>query len=204
MDFEEIVRSVLLKMAEKPIETRLCPDQYVGVISQFSSSNVDFPERVSVENRPPNLRCVVMILESPHIEEFSNSPGPAKGQTGKLIRKHFLRVKGLSEYESYGLILMNAVQNQCSLGSPTDCYRDNVFFNAWQNGAKDYFIRRLNALFRTGDVAVNCCTKGKKKKNELRRLVQQAIPDDKNEVLRRTHPSSWYSEQNRNSEWELA
>ena len=165
MDFEEIAKAILLKKAAKPIEARCCPDQYVGLIAQFLSS-ADFPERISVEKRPREIKCVVMILESPHIDEFSNSLGPAKGQTGRLIRAYFLQVNGLSEYINHGLILMNAVQNQCSLGSPTDCYRDDVFVTAWQNGAKEYFVGRLNAIFQAGDVVVNCCTKGKIKDKE--------------------------------------
>lgn len=203
MDFEEIARTVLLEKAAKPIEARHCPDQYVGVISQFCP-NSDFPERVPVESRPSDLKCVIMILESPHINEFSNSLGPAKGQTGTLIRANFFRVKGLDKYINYGLILINAVQNQCSLGSSTGCYRDDVFATAWQNGAKENFIHRLNATFQIGDVIVNCCTKGSMKNNELRRLVQQSIPSDKGEIFRRTHPSSWYSKNNRSSQWKLA
>ncbi|MFD1009508.1 hypothetical protein [Oceanisphaera ostreae] len=203
MDFEEIAKAVLLKKAGKPIEARRCPDQYVGLIAKFPF-NADFPERISVERRPSDIKCVVMILESPHIDEFTNSLGPAKGQTGKLIRAHFLQVNGLSEYINHGLILMNAVQNQCSLGSSTDCYRDEVFATTWHDGAKEDFVRRLNSTFQIGDVIVNCCTKGKMKNNELRQLVQQSIPSDKGEVLRRTHPSSWYSEQNRRSQWKLA
>jgi len=203
MNFEEIAKAVLLEKVAKPIEARRCPDQYVGVIAQFSSS-ADFPERVPVECRPSDVKCVIMILESPHIKEFSDSLGPAKGQTGKRIREKFLEVKGLSEYINYGLILMNAVQNQCSLGSSTGCYRDDVFVTAWKNGAKENFIHRLNTTFQIGDVIVNCCTKGNMKNNELRRLVQQSIPSDKGEVFRRTHPSSWHSEKNRSSQWKLA
>lgn len=204
MDFEDIAKAVLLKKAERPIEARRCPDQYVGLIARFSCNSTDFPERVLVESRPSGIKCVIMILESPHIDEFSNSLGPAKGQTGRLIRENLLLVNGLSEYNNHGLILMNAVQNQCSLGSSTDCYRDDVFTAAWQNGAKEDFIRRLNSIFQPGDIILNCCTKGNMKKNELRRLVQQSIPSDKGEVLRRTHPSSWYSERNRSYQWKWA
>lgn len=204
MDFEDIAKAVLLEKAARPIEARRCPDQYVGLISQFFYNPSDFPERVLVESRPSDIKCVIMILESPHIDEFSNSLGTEKGQTGRLIRANFLLVNGLSEYNNHGLILINAVQNQCSLGSSTDCYRDDVFATVWQNGAKEDFIRRLNSIFQPGDVIVNCCTKGNMKNNELRRLVQQSIPSDKGEVLRRTHPSSWYSERNRNSQWKLA
>jgi hypothetical protein len=132
---------------------------------------------------------------------FACSLGPASGKTGELIRAKFLQVKGLNEYIDCGLILMNEVQNQCSLGSPTNCYRDDVFCAAWEDGAKENFISRFNVTFKKGDVIVNCCTKGNMKGRELRRLVQQSIPTDNDKVLRRTHPSSWYSEKNRNSQW---
>lgn len=200
MDFEEIAKTVLLNKVRTPFEARRCPDQYVGLVARFTP-NDDFPERVSVEKRPSDIKCVVMVLESPHIAEFTDRLGPAKGQTGKLIRTHFLRVNGLSDYSNHGLILINAIQNQCSLGFTTDCYRDEVFATTWQNGAKEDFVRRLKATLRVGDVIVNCCTKGKMKENELRRMVQQSIPIDSGEVLRRTHPSSWFSEKNRHSQW---
>ncbi|MGO2234522.1 MAG: hypothetical protein ACTH5B_10650 [Marinomonas sp.] len=202
MDFKEIVKTLCLETAKMPIEARRCPDQYVGVISQFQSE-VDFPERSPVESRPSGIKCVIMILESPHINEFVSCLGPAKGRTGELIREHFKHVIGLNDYIGCGLILMNAVQHQCSLGSPTKFYRDDVFCAAWEDGAKENFISRFNSTFKKHDVIVNCCTKGNMKGHELRRLVQQSIPKDKDKVLRRTHPSSWYSEKNRNSQWKL-
>lgn len=204
MKFKVIAKKVLLEKAEMPIEERLCPDQYVGVISTLSSNDVDFPVRMSVEDRPTGLKCVVMILESPHIDEFSKNLGPAKGKTGRLIREHILQVEGLSNYNERGLVLMNAIQYQCSLGYRTDFHRDDVFVAAWEKGARNNFISRLNKIFLPGDVIVNCCTKGKLKNKELRQLVQKAIPSNKGEVLRRTHPSSWYSAKNRNSQWKLA
>ena len=78
--------------------------------------------------------------------------------------------------------------------------------SVWEDGGKDKFVKRLNALYRDGDVIVNCCTKGGGSgAKELRRLVQDSIPSDKKRgVLRRTHPSSWNFEKNRNSEWKQA
>lgn len=198
MDFITIAKSIIEQRAKEPVEVRLCPDQYVGKIDEFNDS---FPLRVSVEQRPENTKCLIMLLESPHKEEFKVVPSPAKGTTGDLIRKHILNVKDLSVYSEYGLILINAIQNQCSLGYSTECYRDEVFISVWNNGAKEIFIDRLKNVYREGDVIVNCCTKGKIKKQELRKLVQDSIPRDLGKVLRRTHPSSWYSPKNRNSEW---
>lgn len=202
MDFKDIAQNAMLEMAKKPIETRLCPDQYVGLIDAFANDTSEFPNRDPIAERPDGISCVIMILESPHIYEFSNELGPAKGKTGSLIRTKILEVEGLSEYSEYGLILMNAVQNQCSLGYPTNYYRDDIFLAAWENGAKEDFIRRLNEAFRPGDVIINCCTKGNNKE-ELRRLVHRSIPSRIRIVLGRTHPSSWHSSQNREFTWDL-
>ena len=200
MDFITISRNILEKRLQVLIEERICPDQYVGKIMEFSEQ---FPIRSSVGDRPSKTKCLIMLLESPHKEEFKKVVSPAKGTTGKLILKHILVVKELSKFSDYGLILMNAVQNQCSLGYSTGCYRDEVFISLWNNGAKENFIERLKGVYRQGDVIVNCCTKGKDPKQELRKLVQLSIPKDLGQILRRTHPSSWYSAKNRKFEWEM-
>lgn len=184
------------------VETRICPDQYVGVIESLKSHGFD---RMAAANRPQNLSCVIMVLESPHIQEFRDDIGPAKGDTGKLLCQHILSVKGLNHYKQYGLLLMNAVQYQCSLGFPTKCFRDKVFLDVWD---AEEFKKRLIGLFHEGDVVLNCCTKGLVR-NHLRNQVQGAIEGWKQDnaslmgvpLLRRTHPSSWYSEKNRKAEW---
>jgi len=203
MEFNEHARDII---ENRDIELRLCPDQYVGIIREFSSESNDFPVRTPAEIRPENLNCLIMILESPHKAEFIvDLPSPANGSTGRLIRQHILTVMGLSNYENYGLLLMNAIQNQCSVGHPTCFYRDEIFMSVWNDGRNVEFVDRLNELYSDGDVIVNCCTKGKGRgPTELRQLVQSSIPIDERIVLRRTHPSSWYSERNRNSEWALA
>lgn len=204
MNFFEHAKNIIGQGMKEPIEERLCPDHYVGKIEKFTIDCNDFPERSSVKKRPEDTKCLIMLLESPHKEEFKTILSPAKGLTGKLIRKHILTVAGLSIYGDRGLILMNAIQNQCSLGYSTECYRDEVFISVWNDGAKEHFIARLKELYKQGDVIVNCCTKGKKANKELRKLVQASIPKDMGTVLRRTHPSSWHSSQNRNSEWKIA
>ena len=200
VNFEEIVKNVIQLRANDPIEGRVCPDQYVGYISDFSQNSKDFPVREKADKRRNNVKCLIMLLESPHKEEFKKVLAPAKGSTGRLIRKHIKDVNGLSNYTDYGLILMNAIQNQCSLGLSTMCYRDEVFVSFWNKGAKDDFINRLKSLYKPGDVILNCCTKGKSKK-QLRKLVQESIPENMGQVLKRTHPSSWYNQVHRNSEW---
>jgi hypothetical protein len=109
------------------IEEEPCPDQYVGKISRFRSDQVDFPVRNSVEKQKDRPESLIMVIESPHINEFINEPGPAKGHTGLQIRKWITKVVGLSQYRNHGLIIVNAVQYQCSLGFPTKCFRDDIF-----------------------------------------------------------------------------
>lgn len=75
-----------------------CPNQIVGRIGDLSSG-ADFPLRINVEEvRKRSGSCVILILESPHKDEFVvdakgvlNPIGPARGRTGSLIRSFFLR-----------------------------------------------------------------------------------------------------------------
>ncbi len=202
MDFPGIVKG-LFNEASAKIEHRACPDQYVGILGGVRGK--DFRERRSASCRPPNRPCVILILESPHTDEFVGEPAPAKGKTGKLIRDHIETMQCFQRYLDYGLILMNAVPYQCSIGYPTSWFRDAIFRKAWGSEGSELFVRRLTAYMLVGDVVANCCTRGSpsNEEPELRALVQlrlkEAFPEL--EPMRRTHPSSWYSERNRNAEW---
>lgn len=203
MDFKEIVTSLTSGLLANS-DSRKCPDQYVGVIGDLARQD-DFKRRDATE-RPKSKGCLIMILESPHRSEFKDDPGPAKGATGRLIREHVLAVRGMDAFTHHGLILMNAIQHQCSLGFPTSCFRDEVFRAAWESGGRADFLGRLGGyLIRRDDVVVNCCTKGSRtgREGELRALVHDAItgmfPD--REALRRCHPASWRGEKNRKCEW---
>lgn len=204
MTFVELA-SVLISNRINAIEARTCPDQFVGKISSFRADQEDFPTRLPAHERPSGIKCLVMIIESPHVDEFIAHPSPAKRKTGKLIRTWIDRISDLSVYSDYGLILVNAIQNQCSLGAPTRCFRDDVFRAVWDNGGENAFINRLKFIYQEGDVLANCCTRGNSKEAELRQLVQLAIIKKtgiKCSVHRRTHPSSWHSKKNREYEWE--
>ncbi|MBV5330612.1 MAG: hypothetical protein JZU65_23775 [Chlorobium sp.] len=204
MKFSKIVPLIVKKKISK-IEERDCHDQYVGKISGFHSDQNDFFVRTPADERPNGLSCLIIVLESPHIKEFQGDVGPAKGKTGSLIRKWISSVDvDLLEYSGYGLILVNAIQYQCSLGMPTKCFRDEVFRAAWNMGGDKEFITRLKMYYHSGDAVVNCCTKGNSTKNELRRMVQKAIAKANLGcvTLGRPHPSSWFSKQNRKSTWE--
>lgn len=111
--FENVVRRSIGSLTSG-LETATCPDTYVGVVSDLLDAATDFPTRQEIDSRP-TIPCVVLILESPHDKEFKGTPGPAKGATGVQIRRH---LAGLLQIDSrsFGLLLMNAVQHQCSLG----------------------------------------------------------------------------------------
>lgn len=204
MNFAELVSSNFGPDMSSLVEDRQCPDQYVGLVNTLRHDE-DFSERCAAHLRPLDTPCLIFILESPHTSEFVGSPAPAKGVTGKRIRENVGNMDCFSEFFDYGIILVNAIQYQCSLGFETKRFRDRVFKHAWDCGGQASFLLRLEKYFRSGDVVVNCCTKGYgyKKSMELRVLVQQAIkeafPDL--EPMRKTHPSSWYSARNRDFQW---
>lgn len=87
---------------------------------------------------------------------------------------------------------MNAIQFQCSLGAIPARYRDAVFLEAWEAGAKEDFTRRLQTFYREGDFVINACTAGNTKP-PLRELVERCViaaagrPSD----LRTYHPATW-------------
>ena len=204
--FHDVAQRILLQ-SDPDGDFRACPDQYVGLIKSFLPG-ADFPERSKPSERKG--KCFLMILESPHRSEFRRKReghwidddfGPAYGATGKSITRHLAKILDLEKFPEYGLVLINAVQFQCSRATnPLDTtLRDVTFTKIWKQGGREDFIRRLSDIHRSGDVVINSCTKGdfKVKSDELRELVQGAIvsvvPDCPTHILRSTHPASWRS-----------
>lgn len=207
IDFPAIAKRYL-QSPHSALEERACPDQFVGVISEVERRG-DFTCRVSASARPPNLRCVLLILESPHTSEFDASPGPAKGSTGRNIARYLRQVPGLQDKGDFGLLLVNAVQFQCSLRRPTSEVRDAVFIEVWGSGGRADFEARLRTLYRDGDYVANCCTRGNSQNADapLRSMVHRALTARLpvgTAVLRRNHPSFWHFSSNRSREWPYA
>lgn len=186
--------NVYARAHELHSEDRNCPDQYVGKIDEIIRCGA-FPIRDSASSRPSG-KCVLLVLESPHKDEFGEQPGPAKGGTGRNITKFIHEVHGLADKGSYGLVLINAVQHPCSLGLPTHYFRDRLFRSVWHGGGEACFRQRLQSIYKSGDCVVNSCTRGKTRRTEaaLRDLVQRSlvgvVPDDS--ILQRSHPISWH------------
>lgn len=184
---------------------RPCPDQVVGTLGALKF-NGEITTRTGISDHP-SRSALIMVLESPHISEFTGEIGPAKGRTGTLIAKNAHSVKGINGNEDDTLLLLiNAVQHQCSLGMRTSLYRDDVFVAVWNDFGRENFIARLKAAYRANDLVVCVCTKGTNNKvgKSLRQLVYAAMVDalpNGTKILRRTHPSSWFAKKNLNYEW---
>lgn len=204
IDFETIVNRVV-SLQGRPLEIRACPDQYLGKVAGFVE--VPLSEGRTPAQKRTSEPCILLILESPHKEEFVGEPGPAKGFTGEMIKQHLATVLGLPHIQNYGLILVNAIQHQCSLGSNTTVYRDRIFRAVWSNGGEENFQNRIVSIFQLGDLIVNCCTKGNDFElyGPLRNLVEVALKASipNTESLRRTHPSSWFEAKQRGKEWKV-
>jgi hypothetical protein len=214
--FEEVAQRILLQSGPYAGDFRACPDQYVGLVKSFVPG-ADFPERVCALVRKP-VPCFLMVLESPHWAEFrrkregrwiDDDLGPAYGATGKSITRHLSKVLDLEKFPEYGLVLINAVQYQCSRATrPLDVkLRDACFTRIWSQGGREDFLRRLSAIRLPGDIVVNACTKGDSKveSDELRELVQSAIVSAQRKGQKRTfrssHPASWRSADRLKQAW---
>jgi hypothetical protein len=146
-----------------------------------------------------------MVLESPHVDEFIGTPGPAKGFTGDMIRNHLPEaLRGLN-LDGFGIVLINAIQHQCSLGTDTSLYRDLIFRAMWAVGGREDFCSRLQSVMRPGDILMNCCTKGNDFETNvpLRSLVEASIRAMFPSItsIRRMHPASWRNQSFRGVEW---
>ncbi len=206
-DFE---RSVY-RICPSPLSSfdrRECPDRFVGRISELAALR----DWKAAAEQPPirrtDLPCIVLVLESPHIDEYGlkqpYTPWPANGATGRHIRKRagLLVPPGWNSNETQ-LHLINAIPYQCSLGQATRLYRSKVFREAWDSGAREYFQERLQQIYRKGDLVVNACTVGKPGPL-LRALVEAAIEEVFPHALRsrREHPFRWMSDEAVRRTWQ--
>jgi hypothetical protein len=217
-------RKVVSSLALVPNTTARCPDQYVGDVVWRGSdrgfgfrggppADFAFRERLGWRLLGRIPRRLILVLESPHNEEFRLDPeskvlsaiGPACGQTGTNICRHLdgatrgIASPRLRVDEEYALILMEAVSYQCSLGATSLVdkaskeVRDQVFRSAWDAGAREDFVERLRALWNSDTLVLNCCTIGGDPDQSLRVIVERALEDEAfaaDQRARRYHPAS--------------
>ncbi|MBQ4666664.1 hypothetical protein [Aeromonas hydrophila] len=116
---------------------------------------------------------IIIVTESPHIEEFNNvqiidlvlgtlvDARPVNGKTGANIMNHLvelLKSEGLSfDNGNYPVIVINAIQEQCSLGKDTKLYRTENFITRWENN-RHILQSRLGSIIPI--LTINACTAG--------------------------------------------
>lgn len=211
MEFVSCVNAVIGDNHGRTYQLSLCEDKWVGKARTESGSfrwcggqNFDYQQ---IDKMESNIHRLILVLESPHKDEFVQNKNvmtvePAKGVTGRNIRnrlhcatKNFAIENGVG----FNLVLVNAVQYQCSLGDDlteraAKVTRDNIFSKCWSwndGEGKASFIGRISTIFREGDVVLNCCTESISKKIGCRKeQVQQAIFDATKHVAKKLpHPS---------------
>lgn len=206
----ECIKKILDDTKEPKGRNDCCPDQDWGLIREIRSIN-DFNhiERRSVNCRNDGEVRLIVVLESPHIREYDGKEGefgPARGVSGKNLFKYLNQEALPGKYipdddSNLRLIVMNAVQYQCSQGVSTKRHRDNNFIRIWKKGVvnnsdvscdgENDFMCRFNDYYEPCDYVWNCCTRGNKSK-ELRDLVGDAILkiNNKKNYFAFHHPSS--------------
>lgn len=177
-----------------------CADQMVGAIRCFKDKKrFDFTIREPIECgkrtpplTPPTEQVVLVILESPHVDEFDNgSPiGPACGCTGCRIRKHFSQIFG-DEYDDCALVLLNAFRFQCSLGL-SDVNLKNRIIRACKKEAvfKDNLKSRINDVMERFLVRVFVNASGCVCEGFVDEVLNELEVEEKM-VKRIRHPSRW-------------
>lgn len=109
-----------------------------------------------------NVKRVVIVLESPHVDEYSKKEDPicAKGQTGENLKSHLKTLLHKIEIddECVDIVIVNAVPYQCSQGVDTEILRDFVWLKCWYEFGYSNILELLDKI--DPDYIVNCCTKG--------------------------------------------
>lgn len=186
-----------------------CEDQYVGIVKSWENWREDFTKRLSVRDRLGG-RCVVYVLESPNVAEYSRnetnqwrSNGPASGCTGCRLRRYWNEVCKM-RFDGCQLILCNVVQFQCSLESCLELVdgvklkgiKDVVFRHCIKDETGCFwtsFAKRIKKIVRLCDNNVDyvyACTAGIGKSSR-KKIGQFLMNATSGKVYETTHPSSW-------------
>ncbi|XTR36473.1 hypothetical protein ACQQ2T_07865 [Paraclostridium tenue] len=165
------------------LSKKICDDEMIGTL-EYNKGEYEFKLRDDYETeiiRPSdydkypytisNYKKLVVVLESPHIDEFKCELGnrPANGETGKRFRNNFdliinNKYSSSLQPDNYIIYLVNSIQYQCSLGFKPDSFRDYVWLELWKNkDIRDDFVGRIDSI--DPDIIINCCTKGGHKRD---------------------------------------
>ena len=182
-----------------------CPDQIFGHMKgkTYIPRSIAERENILYKECPTEispLRCpIVVVLESPHKSEFSGTKplGIAHGKTGALFNTNFGALfsrtdifQDIKTDDIHDVVLVNAVQYQCSLGLPLNKYenklkRDELWLSCFERQCASDLCDRLAALEPFS--VINLCTKGVK---NLQLVLHEKLCNFPN-YMYGTHPSTW-------------
>lgn len=147
---------------------------------------------------------IVLLLESPHKDEYTNDGypiAPAQGATGDKIHKYLgTLLCHLSPHinDKDRIIIANPVQYQTSLDMILESnklnkkVRDRIWNCLWKiESVKTDFLCRINKY--RPNIIINACTGGRKK-NSLRRTVSKFIAKKRlcvGRLYEIDHPYNW-------------
>ena len=168
-------------------KTTTCPDaRFARLVNGKITEIPNSQGKLDIKNRDPILysmtgatvaakeklqNVIVLILESPHIDEFSGQiVAPAMGRTGEHCFRYFDKLfaksslaSHISKSKQYDLVFVNSVQYQTSCGaSPlTDKAnkqrRDDNWMAIFKKCSSNDLLKRLAALKPV--LVLNLCTK---------------------------------------------
>ena len=169
---KKIINSNKLHNKANPFFNHTVGDAQYDLVYNSSTGKWDLLNKQPLINNEASNNIIV-ILESPHIDEFDGSglgkmalmnDDFFKKNFGQLINGSIKLNSQLNQQTKYKICLINAIQFQCSLGLPTEYYRDFVFLYYWRRLHLN-FEKRLMSLINPNTYAiVNLCTKGSHRK----------------------------------------
>ena len=172
-NIKSFIRKIILMHSShnlsNPIYGKPVSDSFIGLI-EYNLGRWNFnllrSKQIDINH---DSKVIFFVLESPHIDEYDANGNPI----GPLINsKKFekficdiLSANNLIQKNmNYHCYIVNTIQLQCSLGYPTQYYRDYVFLYYWELKYKDFKQRLCRAIKKYKPfLIVNCCTKGNHK-----------------------------------------
>lgn len=143
-----------------------------GIVSNHPRSEIDgkrFPQCKMEENN-----VIIIVAESPHTAEYSfnknaiDFKSPLHRSDNKIIRKLKNLINlWIDKSKNYDVVLVNAIQYQCSFGLPlwksneNKLQKNDVFKYAWdkEKGKQD-LLDRINSIINNKQdvIIINACT----------------------------------------------
>lgn len=223
-NFSCITNHLTKPSTKNNFSNQLCPDQFVAMLSYDANKKhwdwltnyiyANQTGRININYGSVDLKnCILVVLESPHFDEYDaishQAKGPAVGSTGKMFEKHFLSIINgknnlikLNQNLTYNIIFVNSVQYQASQGTKPlkPLARDRNWLSFWHQGFNADLCKRVSA-YGCNTIVINMCTYGQ---NFLHNRVQSVLRCtykkhglNINNLYQSYHPSTWWIKRRR-------